>query len=534
MDEDGGLEPRNTVDILLDHQTQRLEDIANNAVDFIRINLFILGAFMPFLATIITDIIPPETFIESRFSKYVVVSWLVSTVVATFVYKIARNRSMSHFDTLEQAVVNDWRDADLRDEMIDNNDSYDRLTTGLMVGMTVSIAFSLMTILFLGLGVSDPLLDFSEETENIYLVGIVVVSAVAGVGVEFATALTTLVSGLFSGVNSLLARIAAWIQGITSITIRFPLFSIRVSNRELTGSYDYEEYILDVFEARGLSPIRIRLLRAIRETAGLEAWTFAELAESLEERSPDIGMTRGMIKRLLEEGYITRVSPEGPSTIIVHERRQEIINQKNLDEVVGKELGRLIGDIQEKDAVKEIVADELGTAPENTKEILVEGSTADRIDKLNAAVERIREELDSEELDYGKIQFRSNAARYRLTPKAIQPFALAQQQRGKQAFEEGLLVQASVLASQGLELYLRSIYLRNKRVNKEEVLKKGMSSLLRALQDEDVLSDEDIEMLDYLREIRNRAVYSQEAELEEEEVFELLSIAEQLIDSDLS
>lgn len=531
MDEDGGLEPRNTVDILLDHQTQRLEDIANNAVDFIRINLFILGAFMPFLATIITDIIPPETFIESRFSKYVVVSWLVSTVVATFVYKIARNRSMSHFDTLEQAVVNDWRDADLRDEMIDNNDSYDRLTTGLMVGMTVSIAFSLMTILFLSLGVSDPLLGFSEETENEYLVGIVVVSAVAGVGVEFVTALTMLVSILSSGVNSLLARIAAWIQGITSITIRFPLFSIRVSNRELTESYDYEDYILDAFEARGLSPIRIRLLQAIRETAGLEAWTFAELAESLEERSPDIGVTKGMIQRLLEEGYITRVSPEGPSTIILHERRQEIINQENLDEEVGKELGNLIGDIRKKDVVNEIVADELGTDPGNVEDVLVEGSTADRIDKLNAAVERIREEFDTEGLDYGKIQFRSNTARYRLTPKAIQPFALAQLERGKQAFEEGLLVQASVLASQGLELYLRSIHLSDDRVDREQVLNKGIGSLLIDLRDEDALSDEELDMLDHLREIRNRAVHSQEAELEKEEVQELLSIAEQFIDS---
>lgn len=534
MDEDGGLEPRNTVDILLDHQTQRLEDIANNAVDFIRINLFILGAFMPFLATIITDIIAPETFIESRFSKYVVGSWLISTVVATFVYKIARNRSMSHFDTLEQAVVNDWRDADLRDEMIDNNDAYARLTTGLMIGMTVSIAFSLMTILFLGLGISDPLLGFSTKTENTYLLGIIVISAVVGIGVEFATAITTLISGLSSGLNRLLPRVVSWIQGISSITIRFPLFRISVTNRELTESYDYEDYILDVFEARGLSPIRIRLLRAIRETMGLEAWTYADLAESLEEESPDIGVTRGMIERLQENGYVTRVSPEGPSTIIVHERRNEIINQENLDKVVGDEIGRLIGHTRESEAVRNIVADELSTAPEDIENVLVQGSTADRIKKLNTAVERIHDELDVEELDYGKIQFRSNAARYRLTPKAIQPFALAQLQRGKQAFEEGHLVQASVLASQGLELYLRSIYLSDKRVDREQVLKKGIGGLLSALQDEDILSDEEIEMLDHLRDIRNRAVHSQEAELEEEEVEELLSIAEQLIDSDLS
>jgi hypothetical protein len=533
MDEDDGLEPRNTVDILLDHQTQRLEDIANNAVDFIRINLFILGAFMPFLATIITDIISLERLIESRFSKYTVASWLVSTVVATFVYKIARNRSISHFDTLEQAVVNGWRDADLRDEMIDNNDSYDWLTTWLMVGMTVSIAFSLMTILFLGLGISDPLLGFSKEKENTYLVGIIVVSAIAGVGVEFTTGLKTLVFGLFGGINRLLARIAARIQEATPITIQFPLFRIRISNEEMTDSYDYDDYILDMFAARGLSPIRIRLLQAIQEIAGLEAWTFSQLAESLEEKSPDIGVTRGMIQRLLEEGYITHVSPEGPSTIIVHERQQEIINQEDLDKVVGEELGLLIGDIKEKDRVNEIVADELGTTPENVKDVLVEGSTGDRIEKLNAAVERIREELDSEELGYGKIQFRTNANRFRLTPKAIQPFALAQLERGKQAFEEGLLVQASVLASQGLELYLRSMYLRDKQVDREQVLKKGIAGLLDALQKEDVLSEEKIKMLDHLREIRNRAVHSQEAQLEEEEVQELLSIAEQLLNSGL-
>jgi hypothetical protein len=52
---------------LLDHQTQRLEDIANNAVDFIKIDLLVLGVFAPFIATILQDTVDTDELLQSQY-----------------------------------------------------------------------------------------------------------------------------------------------------------------------------------------------------------------------------------------------------------------------------------------------------------------------------------------------------------------------------------------------------------------------------------------------------------------------------------
>lgn len=532
MDEDEGLEPRNTVDILLDNQTQRLEDIANNAVDFIRINLFILGAFVPFLATVITDIVTPQMFIESRFSRYVVGTWLVSTVIATFVYRIARSKSMSHFDTLEQAVIDGWRNVDLRDEMIENNDGYEQLTDWLMIGMTVSIAFSLMTVLFLGLGIADIIFEFPEGKENMYLIGIVTVSVITGVGANLASQTLEILIIFFSKSQSLASLVGSRLQGISSVSIHLPLFKIRISNKESLDSHVHNDYVTEILMREGLSPIRIRLLRAIREAVGLEAWTFEELSRKVEEESPDVGITRGMIHRLNEDGYVAKVSSNEQSTFILHERKGQVINSENLDKEVGGEIGRLIGHIRDDEVVRGIVAEELGVAPQEVEDVIVQGSTADRIEKLNSSVESLRKSINPdelEELDCGKIQFRNAPVRYRLTPDAIGPFALADLKRGQRAFAEGNLIKASVLASQGLELYLRSVYLRDKQTDEEGVLRMGIGQILNSLKQENIITDEEKELLDHIREIRNRAVHSEGVELEKQEVKRLLRISEEFI-----
>ncbi|WP_152663310.1 DUF4145 domain-containing protein [Halorubrum saccharovorum] len=558
MDGNDSLEPRNSVDILLNHQTQRLEDIANNAVDFIRINLIILGAFVPFLSVVITDFVSPELFVESRFADYIIVSWIASTLVATFVYRFARTRSMSHFDMLEQAVVNDWREADLRDEMIDNNDRYDRLSSLLMICMTISIALSIMTILFIGLGLSDLLFGFTRETENTYLILVMAIGVTVGVGIELLEFGINVMNLLLIGSQKVAHYTSVWaaratsrikkesnifpVVSITTDLLKFVLNSItdifsfvnQSANVVLRTSREkseaYEDYA-GVFESRNISPIRIRLLRAIQEVMGLESWKFNELSDSLGEEFPDIGVTRGMINRLQDEGYITQVSPSGPSTLLVREQQNEVISPDNLQEAIESEVERMVEYIEDKRDLADIVVDEFGVTPEDLEDEISDEESIDQLDKLNAVVDRIRDEKEVDELPFGKVQFIQRANKFRLTPKALQPFMISQLEEGKQALEEGYEIQAVLLASRELELYLKSIALKQEIINEEEVSRMSIGNLIEILRNNNYISQKEFENISDLQSIRNRAAHSSNEQLESKEIPELLSFVEDFIRS---
>ena len=528
MASEDSLKPRNTVDVLLDHQTQRLEDIANNAVDFIRINLLILGAFAPFLATILSEAIDPVSVLNSEYAGPAMATWLISIIVASSVYKIARTQSMSQFDTLEEAVVHGWRDSDLRDEMIDNNEGYERLTRWLMLGMAVGIAFSIMAILFLAFSAADAILQIPDRLRNANVLLVIVAGGLAGVGIELVSQMSKYLS---LGKIRLKQRISP------SPPYRVTEISPSADLEGGTGAREID-YLTKFDE---VTPIRARLIRAIRESFGTRPWSISELTDRLEEEYPDIGVTRGMIQRLNDAGFVQELPQPGPSTYILHEREGEIINGRDLDKEVGEELGRVIGHLTSDEKVRKVVADALDVKDdtETVKSTLVQGNTFDRIDTLNRAIDWINEELPEaqdhwEGKEYGRIRFMKRSTKYRLSSKAVRPYVLSRIEQATQAFNEGNLVEASVLVSGALEIYLRSIYLEDKSGAGTEANKLGLAQLAEAVQSEGRISSEATQMLRRIQEIRNKAVHSPDmVMLDSDQVEQLLQLTEDLLTEQL-
>lgn len=519
MDTDSQINPESKIDTLLDHQTQRLEDIANNAVDFIKINLLILGVFAPFSATILGNDIIPEDLFQSSFFLYGMIAWTGSTLLSTVVYRIARDKSTSQFGMLEQAILGNWRSADLRDEMIDNSDKYENIVSKLVIATAVSVGFSLTAVLFLAVGIADAVFGFDQSFKNESLRVIILFGLLVGFGIEF---------------WGLTIKVPSRIQGFITETLVYSKVKNVIFNFvsptiiARSGIDDIIEYLVSVEE---LSGIRARLLVTIRRTMGLKPWTFDELSTRLESENPDVGLTQGMIQRLVNDGYLRRIDEPGPSTIIVHERKEEIVNDAELDKIVGEELGRLIGHMRQDDSIKASVAEALDVDIENVKNELVSGTTSDRIDKLNHAIEHIRNTFPEKHpsgKEYGKISFRSRAIRYQISPKGIRSFALVNIDRAKRALHEGLVIQASVLATRGLEEFLRCL-LFNHDQSIQGSRPMGLMFLIDKTREKGLLEIEEFDDLHRLREIRNKAVHEADRQIEQSEVEELINVAEKVI-----
>lgn len=107
-------------------------------------------------------------------------------------------------------------------------------------------------------------------------------------------------------------------------------------------------------------------------------------------------------------------------------------------------------------------------------------------------------------------------------------------EQATQTFNEGNLVEASVLVSGALEIYLRSIYLEDKSGAGTKANKLGLAQLAEAVQSEGRISSDATQMLRRIQEIRNKAVHSPDmVTLDSDQVEQLLQLTEDLLTEQL-
>ena len=155
--------------------------------------------------------------------------------------------------------------------------------------------------------------------------------------------------------------------------------------------------------------------------------------------------SRTVLKHLVDIDLLEEFQPPGPSTYVISERRDQIINGE-VEETVEEEIERLIDHMvahiddrivtmdagQDGDRVvladgagrtiRSILAEEFDIRPSKVESYLREG---DRLSKLNTAVDAIEESEDvnkevvDKDDDYGRVIFRSAAYRYRLSERGM-------------------------------------------------------------------------------------------------------------------
>ncbi|UWG49156.1 Fe2+/Zn2+ uptake regulation protein, fur/PerR (plasmid) [Halanaeroarchaeum sp. HSR-CO] len=206
-------------------------------------------------------------------------------------------------------------------------------------------------------------------------------------------------------------------------------------DNELIGSDALAAYIQDKKASAHSVADQVSVATALYENRigpEHEGLTRNEIAERLAFEYS----SRTVLNHLVDIDLLEKFQPPGPSTYVISERRDQIINGE-VEETVEEEIERLIDhmvthmddrivpmdDGQPGDRVvladgvgrtiRSILSEEFDISSERVESYLRE---EDRLEKLNQAVDAIEksEDIDKGD-DYGRIIFRNPAYRYRLT-----------------------------------------------------------------------------------------------------------------------
>lgn len=206
-------------------------------------------------------------------------------------------------------------------------------------------------------------------------------------------------------------------------------------DEELTGSDALTAYIRDQKANTHSVTDQISVATALYENGigpNHDGLTRNEIAERLAFEYS----SQTVLNHLTDLDILEKFQPPGPSTYVISERRNQIINGE-VEETVDEEIERLVnhmvahmddrivpmGNGQPGDRVviadgagrtiRSILAEEFEIPSKDVESHLREG---DRLTKLNRAVDAIEENEDIDTGDdYGRVIFRSPAYRYRLS-----------------------------------------------------------------------------------------------------------------------
>ncbi|RKD85220.1 helix-turn-helix domain-containing protein [Halopiger aswanensis] len=203
------------------------------------------------------------------------------------------------------------------------------------------------------------------------------------------------------------------------------------TDEELTGSDALEAYIRDQKANTQSVADQVAVATALYEDEigpDHDGLTRSEIAERLafEYSSGTV------LNYLVDLDILEEFQPPGPSTYVISERRDQIINGE-VEETVDEEIERLIDHMDDRiipmddgqpgdrvviadgagRTIRSILAEEFDVPSDDVASYLRDG---DQLTKLNRAVDAIEESEDIDKGDnYGRVIFRNAAYRYRLS-----------------------------------------------------------------------------------------------------------------------
>lgn len=214
---------------------------------------------------------------------------------------------------------------------------------------------------------------------------------------------------------------------------------------------DLKEYVQEKKGGKNSAEDQIEVAIAMYEQdiiEGEDVVRRTELSEILDDMDINLEYSLAVSLDHLEDANLVNRSISGPQIYIIHERRDEIVNGEDLEELVEEEVERFLeamkkepeinveittdGGMIKKESsdtvvtVWELIAEEMDVPEEEIPSELRSGDVPERMSKLEKAidaVEEFHEQFDihnnAEGDEYGRIIFRHNAYRYTLSGKAI-------------------------------------------------------------------------------------------------------------------
>jgi len=417
-------------DLLLTHRASRLEDLANNSLELIKINLLVLGLFTPIFSALDGGISKIGAVISSTYGAVGIFAWAVGLYICTYVFRRTRSSSIDQFSPLEDAIANDHSPEVLKKDVADGKPEYETETEDLMAILSVAVGLSLSSILLLIFAIAktgQP--TFLDETVGFSLVSVtyLVVSgrgnlvAIQSIAQQIPNPLAWVESVEYSAVEKAI-RLSTSITSPTLgvLIIDYLLKRINESDQDSLEELDGEKEELtseDIEEVDRLADVmnqmdeipttRSRLLVAAKKAFDRDPFTADQLRSVLEET--DIPVTNSLLERLTEGGFLEK-QKQSSSVFLLNQRTNEVLFS-NLEEEINQELENLLDFINDHEFAEQFVdINTIQTAIE-------EESIGKKVDTLNSSISGL-EQAGIDVDNVGRLVFMNTPSRYRLTDLA--------------------------------------------------------------------------------------------------------------------
>jgi hypothetical protein len=416
-------------DLLLTHRASRLEDLANNSLELIKINLLVLGLFTPIFSALDGGISKIGAVISSTYGAVGIFAWAVGLYICTYVFRRTRSSSIDQFSPLEDAIANDHSPEVLKKDVADGKPEYETETEDLMAILSVAVGLSLSSILLLIFAIAktgQP--TFLDETVGFSLVSVtyLVVSgrgnlvAIQSIAQQIPNPFTWIELVEYSAIEKairLSTSITSPILGV--LIIDYLLKHVRESDRDSLDDQAVEQESLtpeDVEEIDRLAEVmnrtdqipttRARLLIAAKKAFDRNPFTAAQLRSVLEET--DIPVTNSLLERLTE-GDLIEKQKRSDSVFLLNQRTDEVLIPNR--EEINQELENLQDFISDHEFAEQFVD------VDAIKTVIEDESIGEKVDTLNSSIS----ELEQAGIDIdtaGRLVFMNAPSRYRLTDLA--------------------------------------------------------------------------------------------------------------------
>ena len=161
-------------------------------------------------------------------------------------------------------------------------------------------------------------------------------------------------------------------------------------------------------------------IRICRELAEVVVWfcdggitvsnDTAMKTKDVESSCPEASYHR--LERLVNLGFLNKVSTDNPDTWVIHTRFDEIVNGQDLSSLLHEEISRLSDHIKANRTVRNVVANALSVGGKRVTSELYDGGFPEKRKKLGIAVDAVRNDPRVAQGDYGKIIFRTDPNYY--------------------------------------------------------------------------------------------------------------------------
>lgn len=336
----------------IDFYTERFEAISDSAVGLFRINLVIVGLFLPIISGLLdpanTNFSPSDVF-NNPITQVGLFVWTLSMIATMATQYYARRYSISQY-TPFQEFLKDPDSGELQPGIADSIEYYGFRVRYASKALSGCFILSFIAVGLLAVGFIDPFVDFRPTKTFLVVAGLIVTSLAVGVG--------------FIGILRVGVSPQAFLAGLDLVAPIFNTLSYQVLGQTIyRTTWDQ------------LTQVRRSLLQTIAEEIGQKEFTRSDLEQAIRVATltapiPAETVSTALLERLVEDNYLVKVSgPDMPLVVDTQAGENEI----QVAVLGSEDLQELIEQVVERENL-ELAFSEV--SPSNTKEIIRQVNSA--------------------------------------------------------------------------------------------------------------------------------------------------------------